>query len=195
MSTVATAPRPLSRLASIATPRASLLGLARKSSPASAVSSTASSSVGDADVVERRDVDEHRVSAVLLGDETVLGELLSNLRRVGAVLVDLVDRDDDRHIGSLRVVESLNRLRHDAVVGRDHEDRDVGNLGTSSTHGGERLVTRGVNEGDGSLDAFVLAPHLVCTDVLGDTTGLAGDDVGLPDGVEELASFRGRRDP
>ncbi|CPU65798.1 Uncharacterised protein [Mycobacteroides abscessus] len=40
--TVATAPRPLSRFASMATPRASLSGFARRSSEASAVSRTAS---------------------------------------------------------------------------------------------------------------------------------------------------------
>jgi hypothetical protein len=77
------------------------------------------------------------------------------------------------------VVEGLHRLRHDAVVGGDHEDRDVGHLRTTGTHGGERLVTRGVDEGDGALDALVLGPHLVGTDVLGDAAGLARDHVGL----------------
>ena len=101
------------------------------------------------------DVDEHRVAAVLLGHQVVLGELLADLVRVGALLVDLVDRDHDRHVGRLGVVERLDRLRHDAVVGRDHEDRDVGDLGTTGTHGGERLVTRGVDEGDRALVALV----------------------------------------
>ena len=94
------------------------------------------------------DVDEHRLAAVLLGHEVVLGELLADLVGVGPLLVDLVDRDDDRHVGRLGVVQRLDRLRHHAVVGRDHEDRDVGDLGTTGTHGGERLVTRGVDEGD-----------------------------------------------
>ena len=107
--------------------------------------------------VRRGDVDEHRLAAVLLGHQVVLGELLADLGRVGALLVDLVDRDDDRHVGRLGVVERLDGLRHDAVVGRDHEDRDVGDLGTTGTHGGERLVTRGVDEGDRPLDALVLA--------------------------------------
>ena len=102
-----------------------------------------------------RDVDEHRVAAVLLGDEVVLGELLADLGRVGVRLVDLVDRDDDRHVGRLGVVERLDGLRHDAVVGGDDEDRDVGHLRTTGTHGRERLVTRGVDEGDGALYALV----------------------------------------
>ena len=51
----------------------------------------------DVQVRPRRDVDEQRVAAVLLGDQPVLGELLAHLGRVGVLLVDLVHRDDDRH--------------------------------------------------------------------------------------------------
>ena len=102
------------------------------------------------------DVDEHRVAAVLLGHQAVLGELAADLGRVGALLVDLVDRDHDRHVGRLGVVERLDGLRLHAVVGRDHQDRDVGDLRTTGTHGGERLVTRGVDEGDLALVALEL---------------------------------------
>ena len=132
-----------------------------------------------------RDVDEHRLAAVLLGDQAVLGELLADLVRVGALLVDLVDRHDDRHVGRLGVVERLDRLRHDAVVGRDHEDRDVGGLRTTGTHGGERLVTRGVDEGDRAARCPRVRCDLVGADVLGDATGLARADVGLTDRVEQ----------
>src|SRR5258707_1144287 len=44
----------------------------------------------DAELLLGRHVDEHRLAAVLLGDQVVLGELLADLRRVGALLVDLV---------------------------------------------------------------------------------------------------------
>ena len=67
---------------------------------------------------------------------------------VGVLAVDLVDRHDDRHLGRLGVVDRLDGLGHDAVVGRDHEDHDVGGLGATGPHGGERLVARGVDEGD-----------------------------------------------
>ena len=105
----------------------------------------------------RRDVDEHGVATVLLRNQAVLGQLLADLVRVGALLVDLVHGHDDRHVGRLGVVERLNGLRHDAVVRCDHEDRDVGHLCTTGTHGGERLVARGVDEGDRAIDALVLA--------------------------------------
>ena len=131
------------------------------------------------------DVDEHGLAAELLGNQTVFGQLAADLLRVRAFLVDLVDRHHDRHVGRLRVVDRLHRLRHDAVVGRDHEDRDVGGLRTTGTHGGERLVTRGVDEGDESLVAVELGEHLVGTDVLGDAAGLALADVRLTDRVEQ----------
>ena len=103
-----------------------------------------------------------------------------------AFLVDLVDRDHDRDTGRLGVVERLDGLRHHTVVRRHHEDRDVGGLGTTGTHGGERLVTRGVDEGDATLGAVDLGRDLVGTDVLGDATGLLVDDVGVAQRVEEL---------
>ena len=90
------------------------------------------------------------------------------------------------HVGGQGVVERLDGLRHHAVVGRHHQHGDVGRLRTTGTHGGERLVTRGVDEGDLALVAVDLGGHLVGTDGLGDATGLAGDHVGLADRVEQL---------
>src|SRR3954464_13776114 len=134
----------------------------------------------------RGDVDEHRVAAVLLGHQPVLGELLPDLAGVGPLLVDLVDRDHDRHLGGLGVVVRLHRLRHDAVVGGHDQDHDVGDLRATGTHRGERLVTRGVDEGDRTLVALELGDDLVGADVLGDPTGLLARHVGVPERVQEL---------
>ena len=101
--------------------------------------------------------------------------------RVGVVLVDLVDRHDDRHLGRPGVVDRLDRLRHHAVVGGDHEHDDVGRLGAAGAHLRERGVARGVEERD--LLAALL--DLVGADVLGDAAGLAGDHVGVADLVEQ----------
>ena len=135
---------------------------------------------------DRRDVDEHRVAAVLLGDEAVLGELTTNLDRVRGLLVDLVDRHHDRHVGRLGVVEGLDRLGHHTVVGRYHQDGDVGRLGTTGTHGGERLVTGGVDQGDATLLVANLGRDLVGTDGLRDAAGLARHHVGVAQRVEQL---------
>ncbi len=107
----------------------------------------------DAGPGRRGDVEHDRVAAPLLGHELLLGELLAHTRGVGVFAVDLGDRDDDRHLGRAGVVDRLDRLRHDTVVGRDHEDRDVGDLRAARTHGGERLVTRRVDEGDATAVA------------------------------------------
>ena len=101
--------------------------------------------------------------------------------RVGVVAVDLVDGDDDRHLGRLGVVDRLDGLGHDAVVGGDDQHDDVGGLGAAGPHGGERLVAGGVDEGD----RLAVLLDLVGADVLGDAAGLAGDDVGVADAVEQ----------
>ena len=128
-----------------------------------------------------RDVDEHRVAAPLLGLEPELGHLGAHAVGRGAFLVDLVDRDDDRHVGRLRVVDGLAGLRLHAVVGGDHDHGDVRRLGAAGTHGGERLVARRVEEGD----RLAVLVDLVGADVLGDAAGLARGHLGRADGVQQ----------
>ena len=140
----------------------------------------------DAGAVPRGHVDEHRLAAELLGHQPVLGQLAPDPLRVGALLVDLVDGYDDRHAGCLGVVQRLDRLRLHAVVGRDHQDHQVGGLGTAGTHGGERLVTRGVDEGDLAVLAVDHGVDLVGADVLGDAAGFVRHQVGVPDRVQQL---------
>ncbi|CAB4876852.1 unannotated protein [freshwater metagenome] len=141
--------------------------------------------VVDAVAGESRDVDEDRVSTVFFGHESILGQLLANLGGVRAFLIDLVDRNHDGNVRGLSVVERLDRLGHDSVICRNHENRYVGDLSTTSTHGGERLVSRGVNEGDGTFVALVLGPHLVGTDGLGDSAGFARGNIGATNRIEK----------
>ena len=131
-------------------------------------------------------VHEQGRAAELLSDQVVLGELGTHPLRVRPFLVDLVDRNHDRHPGRLGVVQRLRRLRLHAVVGRDHEHHEVGGLRPAGTHGGEGLVTRGVDERDLPLLAVHFRGDLVGTDVLGDAARFAGRHVGVPDRVEEL---------
>ena len=95
--------------------------------------------------------------------------------------VDLVDGDDDRHLGGARVGDRLLRLRHDAVVGRDDEDGDVGHLRAAGAHRGERLVARRVEERD--LPAVDV--DLVRADVLRDAARFGRDDARVADRVEQ----------
>ncbi len=80
------------------------------------------------------------------------------------------------------MVDGLDRLRHDIVVGGDDDDCKVGHFRSTGTHGGEGLVAGGVEEGDspsvGELD-------VVGSDMLGDAACLSRYDVGFTDIVEQ----------
>ena len=123
---------------------------------------------------------EHVLSAPILGDDAVLDELLAHAGRGWlAGLVDLV-HGHDRRCG-LGVVDGLDGLRHDAVVGGDDQDDDVGHLGTAGAHGRKGLVAGRVDEGD----LTIADTHDRGADVLRDAAGLALGDAGMADGVEQ----------
>ena len=124
---------------------------------------------------------ERHVAAVVLDDHPGLGQLVLDAVRVGVGLVDLVERDDDRHLGRAGVIDRLERLGHHAVVGGHHDHGDVGHPRPTGTHRRERLVARGVEEDD----AAVALDDLARADVLRDAAPLAGGHVGCPERVEE----------
>ena len=129
----------------------------------------------------RGDGRELRRAAPVLRLEALGGELALHAVDVRVGHVHLVHGDDDRHLGGARVRDRLLRLRHDAVVGRDDEHRDVGDLRAARAHGGERLVARRVEE----RDAPAVDLGLVRADVLRDPARLGLDDGRLANRVEE----------
>ena len=180
-SSEATGPRPGSRRDSMTVPEASGLGLAVGSASASATSRTVSSSVS---MPVRSSAETCTNSCVPPQSEGITSRWESScLTRSGLApgLSILLTATMNGTSAARSVVDRLDRLRHDAVVGGHHDHRDVGDLGAAGAHGGERLVARGVEEGD--LAAVVV--HLVGADVLGDAAGLAGRDLGRADRVEE----------
>ena len=179
-STVATAPRPRSSLASMTRPSARP-SRGTCSSSTSACSRMVSSSLSRP-VFLTAETSTSSVSPPIDFDlHIVLQQLGAHPQRIGRGLIHLVDGDDDRHARRLGVLDGFDGLRHDAVVGRHDQHGDVGRLRAAGAHGGERLVARGIEEGD------LLAVHfdLIGADVLGDAARLAGHDVGLADGVEQ----------
>ena len=130
----------------------------------------------------RRDFDVLDVAAHVLDNHLMLQQLLADLLRLGLGLVDLVDGDDHRDARRLGVVDRLDRLRLQPVIGGDHQDDDVGDVGAAGAHLGERLVAGSVEEGDLRL---VGHGHLIGADVLRDSAGFVSDDVGTADGVEQ----------
>ena len=180
-STVATGPRPRSSLASITVPSAGRSGLALRSR-ISACSAMVSSSLSRLVLLGRRDFDVEHVAAERFDLDLVLQQLGAHALGLGVRLVDLVDRDDDRNLGGLGVIDRLDRLRHDAVVGRDHQDDEVGDLGAARAHRGEGGVAGRVDEGDLAARG---RGHLIGADMLGDAAGFAAHHIGLADGVEQ----------
>ncbi len=80
------------------------------------------------------------------------------------------------------MIDSLDGLRHDVVVGGHNDDTDVRDLRASGTHGGECLMTRGIEESDMTSVGKL---HVVGAYMLRDASGLAGDYIGLADIVEK----------
>ena len=127
------------------------------------------------------DLGHDGVAAPVFGLQAHLGQFTQHAVGIGAGLVHLVDGHHDGHTGGARVVHGFAGLLHDAVVGGHHQDDQVGDLGAAGAHGGEGLVTGGVEEDD----LAALGLHMVGTDMLGDAAGFAAGDVGLADGVQQ----------
>ena len=79
------------------------------------------------------------------------------------------------------MVDRLNGLRHDAVVSCNNQDGNIGDVRSTGTHGGERLMSRSIQEGN----QLAVDVDLICTDVLGNAARLGGGDVGVADCVED----------
>ncbi len=122
------------------------------------------------------------LTAPVLDEDVHVGELLTDLIGVSTRLIHLVDSEYHRYAGRLGMVDRLDSLRHDGIVGRDDDDGYICHLGTTGTHSGKGRVTRRIEEGD---MLAILELDVVGTDVLGDTTGLTGDDVSVTDVVEQ----------
>ena len=93
-------------------------------------------------------IDEHRLAAPLFRHQPAIRQLLLDPVGHRAGLIDLVDRDDDRNFRGVRVVDGFNRLRHNAVVGRDDQHHNVGRFRSARSHARERFVTRRIQEHD-----------------------------------------------
>src|SRR5699024_3161343 len=98
-----------------------------------------------------------------------------------ARLIDLVDRYDDFDPGGFCMADRLNCLRHNAVIRRNYEDRDIRSIGSAHTHCRKCLMSRCIQESD------LLSVHRynVCTNVLRNAAGLFVDHMCVPDRVEK----------
>src|SRR5699024_1472190 len=135
----------------------------------------------------RGDIHEHGVATVLFWDQAVFRQLATDLIRSSFWLIDLVHSDHDWDIRCLCVVDGLYCLRHNAVVSCNHQDCQVSGLRTTGTHGGKRLVTRGIQEGNDALATIDINLGLVRTNALGNAAGLASAFIRPTDGIQQTS--------
>ena len=121
------------------------------------------------------------VTAPLFGDQLQFGELLLNAIRICVLQIDLVNRNNNGDIRSLGMGNGFPCLWHHAIIGRHHQDHDIGNLSTACTHGGEGFVAWGIQEDN---SAFVRL-NFIGADMLCNAASFGGLDICLPDGVEQ----------
>ena len=133
------------------------------------------------DVLLGGDLAHDGLAAPLLGHQTVFRQLLHDPVGVGIFLINLIDGHDNGNIGGLGVVDGFHGLGHDAVIRSHHQNGDVRHHGAAGTHGGESLMARSIQEGDG----LAVDLRLIRADVLGDAAGLAGSHGGVPDGIQQ----------
>ena len=118
----------------------------------------------------------------LFDDDFVLEQALTDTLRVSTVLVALVDRNDHRHIGRTGMIDSLDRLRHDAVISSDDEDDDIGHHRTACAHFRESFVARCIEEGD---QVTALGLHLIGTDMLCNAAGFTSLNIGTAQRIKQ----------
>ena len=129
----------------------------------------------------RGDFHHHGVAAPFLGHQAALGKLALDAFGLRFRLVDFIDGHDDRHARGFGVVDGFLRLRHHAVIGRDHQHDDVGDFRAARAHAREGFVARRVDEHDfAAVDV-----NLRRADVLRDSSGLSRGDFGFADRVEQ----------
>ena len=107
---------------------------------------------------------EDRVAAQGLRNNLVSHQILLDPFRVRVRPVDLIHCDDHGNLRSTGVLDCFDSLRHDAIIGGHDQHDDVGHLGASCTHCGERGMTRCIEKSDHALVRL----HMVGADVLRD---------------------------
>ncbi len=101
--------------------------------------------------------------------------------RICVRLIDLVQSNNDGHFSRLGVVDGFTCLRHDPVVGCDHDNGDVRYLGPARTHGCECLVTGCIEE----RDFLAVYLNLVGANMLSDAACFARRHLGFTDGIKQ----------
>ena len=121
------------------------------------------------------------VSAPVLGHDTDLGQFSFDPFGICIGLVDFIDRYDNRNFCGLGMVDGFYGLRHDAVIGGNHKNDQIGNLCPAGAHLGKRFMARGIQKND---LAFIRI-DIVSADMLRDSAGFILRNFGFTNDVKK----------
>ena len=78
--------------------------------------------------------DTDGIAAPLLGNQFIFGKLLLDTLGIGFRLIHLIDGDDNGNACLLGMVDRLDRLGHDAVIGGNDQYGNIGDLRAAGSH-------------------------------------------------------------
>ena len=84
-----------------------------------------------------RNVDINRFAAPVFRSQADFGELPLHFFGFCILFIDFVYGDNYGYLGRFCMVNGFYCLRHNPVIGSNHQNHNIGNLSASSSHGGE----------------------------------------------------------
>ena len=128
-----------------------------------------------------RNLHRHGLPAPFFRHQIKVGQLPLDAFRLGVGLVDLIDGHHDRHFGGPRVIDGFERLRHDAVIRRDHQHHDIRDPSAARAHQGEGFVAGSIDKG--YLSSLPL--HLICADALRNAPRFVRRHIGFAQSIQK----------
>ena len=134
------------------------------------------------DLLGCRNLDFLGFAAQAFHHDFVLQQFLLHAFGLHAGLINLIDRDNQRHLGRAGMADGFHRLRHDTIISGDNQHHHIGHRCTTRAHGGEGFMARCINEGyaiaGGNRD-------LIGADMLRDAARFMGNDIGLAQRIQK----------
>ena len=119
-------------------------------------------------------------STPVFRNQFVFRQFLFDTLHVGARLINLVNGNDNFNTGRLCMTDGLYRLRHNAIIGSNYQNRNIRRLGATQTHSSERFMSRSIEESN----FFTLYIYHISANMLSDTAGLSCSDMGITDSIQ-----------
>ena len=122
-----------------------------------------------------------RTSAPVFRNQFILGKFLFYTVDVGTWLIDFVDRNDDLCAGCFCMVDRFYSLRHYTVICCNNQDRNIGCICTTHTHGSKCFMSRCIQK----CDLLSVDIYDISTDVLSNTSSFFCDHMRVTDRIQK----------